>query len=100
MCRRIFLVQLKVDRLLFFSPPKCNLNWLCTPKQCLERGRWKVGQEALRGLCGKQELRIEHLGGDPGAIPLWSCKRGRLALNSWRERDEMGSENWHLLCPR
>lgn len=49
--------------------------------------------------CGKQELRIKHLGRDAGAIPLQSCKRGRLALGSWRERSEVGSGNCHLLCP-
>lgn len=42
MCRRIFLVQLKVDCLLFFSP-KYNLNCLCSPKRCLERGEMEEG---------------------------------------------------------
>lgn len=27
----------------FFFPPKCNLNCLCTPKQCLERGEMEEG---------------------------------------------------------
>lgn len=58
-------------------------------------GRWnKAGQEAVSGLCGKQELRIKHLGRDPGAIPLWSCRAGRLAL---RDSTEVGSGNWHLV---
>lgn len=46
------------------------------------------------GWCGKQELRIKHLGRDPGAVPLWSCRAGRLAL---RDSSEVGSGNWHLV---